>query len=88
MRFTKEVIEQIGQNVITAVADPVEIDGVYYVSVRDFDKIADSIAYAIGGDFVIGLEYLKFEPNELVDIVVFDEKENYEQVTYWRFCKE
>lgn len=86
MRFTKEVIEQIGQNVITAVADPVEIDGVYYVSVREFDKIADSIAYAIGGDFVIGLESVI--DNKIVDITVFDENRDYEVITYWTFCKE
>ena len=88
MRFTKEVIEQIGQNVITAVADPVRIDGVYYVTTKEFDRIADSIGNAIGSDFAIGLEYAEYEPQEIVDITVFDENKDYEVITYWTFCKE
>lgn len=60
MSFDKEIIDQIIENVIKAVADPELSETInvpaYLVTSREFDKIADCIGMAIGSDLVVGVD--------------------------------
>ena len=65
MRFNYKIINQICDNVITAVADPeITITGDYVVNTKEYEIIVNSIGNAIGPDYCIGTDNGYFGPEE------------------------
>lgn len=87
IKFNADMIEQIGNNIITAIADPdagkiAIIDEYYYkVTKSDFDKIADNISNAIGDDYIVALGCRSYRG--LSDITVFDDDNV--GIVWWNF---
>lgn len=87
IKFNADMIEQIGNNIITAIADPdagkiAIIDEYYYkVTKSEFEQIADNIGNAIGDGYVVALGCRSYRG--LSDITVFDD-ENV-GVMWWNF---
>lgn len=71
MKFKTKIIKQICENVIVSTCDPDFIGGRYLLHQQDLMLIADTIGFAIGSEYIIGINHEDGEIN------IFDQ--NYEQ---------
>ena len=89
MRFNPAIINQICDNVITAVADPdMTINGDFIVTGDDYDNIVESVSNAIGGDYCVGTDNGYFGPDGdivIKELTVFNQNQDYDIVASIRF---